>query len=496
MVEIKSPLPQSIDFTEEIDFSKAIYTAIVSDLHLCEAEPPNRRHPLWKKFKTREFFFDEDFKDMLERLHEKANGKAVELVLNGDIFDFDSVTSYPQSPGFKVSWLESRRGLDSEREKSLYKIEVILRDHPVWVSSLSWFIKEGHKVVFVIGNHDLELNWTDVQKYILDSLELNNDQKRQVRFAEWFYISNKDTLIEHGHQYDPYCAMEDPINPVVIDYNRLLIRLPFGDLACRYLSNGVGFFNPHIDTHYSMTLGQYLKVFFKYMMVAQPLIIWTWFWTSVTIFVQTIRHAILRELKNPLTIEDRINEIARKANATPRMVREMTGLFVQPAADSPLKLLKELWLDRAFLLLVGLFGLLYLFLIIDRIYDISFYWIFIPILLLLPPYVLYSRSVQSFVHHYKKPSEHTLSMAGMITGVKRIVYGHTHVLRHEIIGAIEHFNPGTWSPAFLDIECTRAEEQRAYVWIEPVGESGARSANLLRLKSGIVSLDQKNVANS
>jgi hypothetical protein len=36
------------------------------------------------------------------------------------------------------------------------------------------------------------------------------DQKR-VRFVHWFYISNNDTLIEHGHQQDPYCLCENPL---------------------------------------------------------------------------------------------------------------------------------------------------------------------------------------------------------------------------------------------------------------------------------------------
>ena len=66
-----------------------------------------------------------------------------------------------------------------------------------------------------------------------------------------------------------------------IDYNRLLVKLPFGDLVCRYLSNGMGFFNPHVDSNYLMSLGEYVSVFFKYMFRAQPLIIWTWFYGNL-----------------------------------------------------------------------------------------------------------------------------------------------------------------------------------------------------------------------
>lgn len=467
-----------LDFSEEIDFSKAPYTAIVSDLHLCEAEPPNKRHPLWKKFKHKDFFFDHEFTVFLKDIQKRAEGKSVELVLNGDIFDFDSVTSFPETAHYNVSWLEMRRGLDPEKEKSLYKIDVILRDHPELVRELGQFIKEGNRVIFVVGNHDLELNWIEVQKRILDAFELNEQDRRHVRFTEWFYISNKDTLVEHGHQYDPFCASKDPINPVVVDYNRLLVRMPFGDLACRYLSNGMGFFNPHVDSNFLLTAWGFTKVYFKYMLRAQPLLIWTAFWSSMTIFIQTIRHGTLQSRQNALTIEDRIDEIARKSNATPRMVREMQALFTPPISESPLKIARELWLDRAFMVIFALFLLLYLFLLVDKIYAISFYWVLVPILLLFPPYFMYSRNVHSYVHQYKRPDEEKMSMAGMITSTRRSVFGHTHVLRHEVIGGIEHLNPGTWSPAFLDVECTRKEGQNAFVWIAPNPANSLREAKL------------------
>src|SRR6476659_5663592 len=96
------------------DFGKARFTAIISDLHLCEAEPIHPRFPLWKKYKTREFFFDKTFADFLRHIVNMAGGSEVELVLNGDIFDFDSVMTLPDEPPFRVSWLEERRGLNPE----------------------------------------------------------------------------------------------------------------------------------------------------------------------------------------------------------------------------------------------------------------------------------------------------------------------------------------------------------------------------------------------
>ncbi len=465
---------------EEVDFSKASYTAILSDLHLCEAEPIHSRFPLWKKYKTREFFFDKQFRFFLEHIHGLAGDEKIELILNGDTFDFDSMTYTPPSPTYNISWLEQKRGLEPEEEKSVDKIRVILEDHNEWCEALSWFIGKGHRVVFIIGNHDLELHWKSVQIEILNMLKLSPEERTRVRFVEWFYISNKDTLIEHGNQYDPYCLCDDPINPFVIDYNRVQVRLPFGDWACRYLVNGMGFFNPHIDTNYVMTLPEYVRAFFKHMVRAQPFIVWTWFWSSVAIFWRSIYSNMQRPLSDPLTVEKRVEAIAKRSNATSRMVRELSALFVTPAASSPLKIMKELWLDRAFLILIALFVLFQFFMIVKQIYALSFFWIFIPIFVLLPPFVLYARGVDSYISYYKRPNEQILTTAGLITQVTRVIYGHTHEVLHELIGGMEHLNSGTWSPAFADVECTLSQDSKTFIWIYPEGAN--RSAKVLKVE--------------
>ncbi len=465
------------------DFSSAKYTAIISDLHLCEAQPINLKYPLWKKFKTREFFFDDVFENFLKHIEEKAQGEAVELVLNGDIFDFDSVMSIPEEPVFYVNWLEKKRGLSPKSEKSKYKISVILKDHASFVNSLREFIMRGHRVVFVIGNHDLELHYPEVQAEIMTHLALPDDKRKQVRIVEWFYISNQDTLIEHGNQYDPYCMCEDPVNPFVRGYNYVKLKLPFGNLACRYIMNGMGFFNPHVDSNYIMTMRQYVVFFMKYIWRAQPDLILTWFWGSLITLYFSFVDRLSAPMRNPLKIEDRIMEIADKANAEPRMVRELKELFVAPAASKPYLLARELWLDRAFFIFIAFFLIFELFVFIRSVYHISFFWAFIPLFILLPFFLFYSKSVTSMVSSYKEPDDRVLAMTSAITKVNRIVYGHTHHTRHEIIGSVEHLNSGCWSPAFLDVECTKPLDQKTFVWISP-NEVSSRQAELFRFVNG------------
>src|SRR6185312_15000868 len=302
-------------------FAEAKYSAIVSDLHLCEAEPVNPKFPLWKKFKTRQFFYDDIFEKFLNHLHKRSSGEPIELILNGDIFDFDSVMSMPEKPSFRISWLEKKRGLYPRPERAKFKIQIILKHHEAWVAALREFILKGHRAVFVIGNHDLELHYPDVQNEIFLALNLDEESQKRIRFCEWFYISNKDTLIEHGNQYDPYCMCEDPINPFTQGYNYKSIRLPFGNLACRYILNGMGFFNPHVESNFIMSLDEYIMFFFKYIWRAEPLLVWDWFFGAMSTLLVSVVDRLLAPIRDPLKIEDKVNHIAEKSNAEPRMVR-------------------------------------------------------------------------------------------------------------------------------------------------------------------------------
>jgi hypothetical protein len=114
-----------MSLNDKHDFSTAGLTAVISDLHLCEEEPPHPFYPLWKKYKSRPFFFDEEFVHFLEHLKKKSVSQPIELILNGDIFDFDSVVGLPENPIFEITWLEKRRGLHPQEEKSAFKIQKI-----------------------------------------------------------------------------------------------------------------------------------------------------------------------------------------------------------------------------------------------------------------------------------------------------------------------------------------------------------------------------------
>ena len=68
-------------------------TIVISDLHLSDADTGRTDKPFWKAYKRKEHFFDDDLVRMIRHVEAEAEG-GVELILNGDVFDFDNVALF------------------------------------------------------------------------------------------------------------------------------------------------------------------------------------------------------------------------------------------------------------------------------------------------------------------------------------------------------------------------------------------------------------------
>lgn len=472
----------------EAESTQTPHTFVVSDIHLADAEPVHPRNPLWKKFKQPQFFVDGAFARFLTHIQGQARGP-IELVMNGDIFDFDSVMAMPRDtrgrPTFRVSWLERRRGLKPEEAKSRYKLGVILDNHSVWTQALAAFVKAGHRIVFVIGNHDIELHWPSVQQDLLERIGATGERAPHVRFAEWFYVSNRDTLIEHGNQYDAYGLCSNPINPLIRDRHGTHLRIPFGNLAGKFMLNGMGLMNPHIESSYiKESLGEYLVFFYKYVVRTQPLLILTWFWSAIVTLVVSVTEGFRPAMTDPLTIADRIEAIAEKANSSSRTVLALRELHAHPAYFNPLQILQELWLDRAILLGLVVFVSFQIFSFTNVFITVSLWWFIVPLLLLVPIPIFYARTVQSDVLKSQAAALTAAPMAAKLVGVSRVIHGHTHREMHFKQVGLEYLNTGTWSPAFHDVECTQLYGRKCFAWIKGGPSGAARVAGLFEWKDG------------
>ncbi len=446
--------------------SAVVETVIVSDMHLSDAEPPDSKRPHWKAYKWRRFFFDEDFRKLLEHVDAQAEGP-VELILNGDVFDFDNITALPPEPPGILHWLARLRGLGTEQWMSRFKMGRIIADHEPWFRALAEFVRKGHKAVFVIGNHDLELSWPRVQQDLVEAMQLPDDDRERVVFCRWFYLSGGDTYVSHGHLYDHFCTVRDPINPVISVAGTPMVRIPFGDHAERYMLNGMGYFNPHATSNYIMTGREYVRFFLKYMLRTQPFLLWTWFWSAAVTLIMTLRDFILPAMRDPLLVDEKVQSVADRANATPSMVRKLNAMHVPSACTDPLKIIRELWLDRGVLFLVMVWGAWQLVITVNWVFPISVWWVLVPLALLFPLFLQYSFRIQPATFVEPLLDEQRAELLSRITGVKRVVLGHTHVPQKQHIGDVEAWNCGFWSPAFAEPECINRIGTQTFVWIRP-----------------------------
>ncbi len=459
------------------DFSQAENTIILSDIHLAEAEPPKPGNPLWKRFKRSKYFVDKTFFRFIEDI-EKKTDSSIELILNGDIFDFDSVMVKPDRPSFPISWLEHLRGLNAVEEKSEFKIKIILDDHPIFMKALRSFVMKGNRLIFIIGNHDMEVHWEKVRSQIINCLDLPEDKKELVRFCEWFYISNQDTLIEHGNQYDSYCLCQDPVHPLIKKGNKYYVRVPFGNMAGKYMLNGMGMMNPHVDASFiKSSFNEYVVFFYKYVIRYEPFLLFKWFWSAIATGVLSIAEGVLPALKDPLTIEHRVKGVAQKANTSTEVVRSLRALHVHPAIFNPVRILQELWLDRALLFFLIVFASFQFFTFLNVFVKVSMWWFFVPVMILMPVFIFYAKSVQSEIHKIERNLVRNGPMVGKLAKVSRVIMGHTHREFHTHIGDIEFVNTGTWSPAFEDPECLKRYGRTCFAWLKP-GPNGNRTCSL------------------
>jgi len=461
----------------------AISTLVVSDLHLSNLEITEPSRPHWKAYKRREFYFDEDLVRLINETKEESKG-AVELVLNGDVFDFDNIVELPSDRESDVGWLAKLRGLGSEEWMSCFKISTILRDHDGLFRALGRFVREGNSVVFVIGNHDSELHWESVQSLVVAAMELDEeDRDIKVRFCHWFYVSESDTYISHGHQYDPYCVMRAPLTPRITAGGRPQIRIPFGDLCERYLLNGMGYFNPHATSNYLMTGPEYVVFFVTYMLRTQPLLVWTWFWGAIITFLMGMKHFLAPSVIDPMAVEEGVTRAATLSKVSEKQVRQLAALNVSSACANPLLVLKELWLDRALLLLGVFYFGAQVMLTVNIISPVSFWWFLLPVALLMPFYFSYSYNVHSSVFKQPLLSAKRAEVIRAVTGCKRVVFGHTHDPLHLLVSDVEFLNCGFWSPAYSEPDCKNRIGTQTFVRIFPL-TSGGRQAELREWSPG------------
>jgi UDP-2,3-diacylglucosamine pyrophosphatase LpxH len=231
---------------------------VISDLHLGEDLKPATKSgylphvPLLER--ELESFLDHYRKS-------RRDGRPWELIVNGDMVDFLSVCLFPEGTDGEAAGSDPDDkiwGLGTNAEDARRKMVRVLLRHPGVFRALARFVGAGNKLGIVAGNHDVEFHWPVVQETFkrgmaeiwageaaarrtgaLSAVELED----AIAFHPWFYFQEDLCWIEHGHQYDSYCAFDHftvPVEPV-----KDQIVLSLGAASYRYVSNHIAGADPH-----------------------------------------------------------------------------------------------------------------------------------------------------------------------------------------------------------------------------------------------------------
>ncbi len=144
----------------------------------------------------------------------------VDLIFNGDTFDFLKTSVGDAWP----------RHIDAG--VAVRKLARIHAAHPRFFEAvaavLAW--RPDNRAVFVVGNHDLEVQFPEVQAGIRSLLgQAGREEAEQVYFPGVAWQVG-DVHVEHGQQTDVIFAVE-PDQPFIEQDGRRLLNLPWGAVA-------------------------------------------------------------------------------------------------------------------------------------------------------------------------------------------------------------------------------------------------------------------------
>lgn len=441
------------------------HTLVISDVHLCEAVHSDGP---WMRWRQRPYFPDAEFVGLVDHLLVRLPpGEHAELVFNGDLFDFDA--------GRVIDGRAVFEDLPRTEPVARELIERILDDHPGYVAAVGRFLAAGHHVVFVSGNHDPQLGFDRVRRFIRERLALAAGHPRfadAVHFRAWFHHTAEGIHIEHGNQFDPYCSFRYPMLPLLPpERGRDRVIAPtVGSITFRLLGSRLGTMNPHFDDSWDMSFGDYLRHWSKHYLRTEHSLAWTFFAGSFRIVAQTFQG---RDAGSADRFHRNVEAAARETRCDPDRVAEHARLFAPPADEALHKVIREFYVDRVVLGALSA-GAIVAPLVARSRRTVS---VALGAIFLMLGYELASPS-RGLDDNYRRIAARARDIA-RIYGSRAVVFGHTHTPYGVWEEGVFYGNSGTWSPAMVDIESGAiSAEHKPVLWL--TAEDGALSGGLFR----------------
>ncbi len=199
---------------------------VFSDVHLgSDLNDRTKERP------ARSTRIDRDLVAFLDHYREEPPaGERWRIVIAGDLIDFIGMAIEPDGEELvtELTDEEQAHGLGNASDHARVKLRRVVRRHEDVFVALAAFLERGHALTVVHGNHDVEFHWDEVKEdfraVLLEHARRAREAKglafdeaafrERIDFRAWFFYWGGVAYIEHGHQYDPFCATENLMAPL------------------------------------------------------------------------------------------------------------------------------------------------------------------------------------------------------------------------------------------------------------------------------------------
>ncbi|MFT3771997.1 MAG: hypothetical protein QM820_41855 [Minicystis sp.] len=432
------------------------HTVAISDIHLCEIE---RTDGLWMRYRQAPYTPDRELAGMLDALRARVGSGELCLVLNGDVFDFDAPRVIDGATVF--------HDLPRTAEHALPALHAILDDHPEFVAALGRVLADGHEVVFVSGNHDVQLTLPEVRAALAARLadaagpcERRAEVLARVVFRAWFHETPDGIVLEHGHQYDAYCSYRTPMAPFGPDPRE--IQPTMGSLCTRNLLSRMGFFNPHVDNSFMLSAFGYLAHWARYYLFSRRSLAIAYVHGAARTVAELVRRRFPGDRGRRRAD---VKAAARETGSALVRVARHARFFAPPSEDRLSTVLREFWIDRIALVAVtAALGAL-LFVLAGGP--------FVAAAAIAPAlFVTYEIAVPKVdLDETWRRVQRVARRVGRVHRARAVVFGHTHKPEGAWENGVFHGNTGSWSPAYADLACTQPlSPERPLIWLRSEGD--------------------------
>ncbi len=176
-------------------------------------------------------------------------GDHLRLVFAGDLIDFVGMTVHASGAilATERSHEEWAHGLGNAADHAREKLRLVMERHGDVFDALADLVAAGQSLDIVHGNHDLEFHWDAVKDQLRSTLLASAIARskrgdlpdamafcNRIRFCPWFLYLPGIAYIEHGHQYDAFCASDCLMAPLSPADPRRIMR-SVSDVLLRFV---------------------------------------------------------------------------------------------------------------------------------------------------------------------------------------------------------------------------------------------------------------------